>query len=115
MEVSAQLHATAAVVPGTRPFSSPSLYRLSYPGSSPKLGRLVTGFPTRRPGFDPRSRHVAFVLDKMTLSQVFSEYFGIPLPFLFHGLLDTHLSSGAGTMGPRVAGVRSGLSLTPRS
>jgi hypothetical protein len=35
-------------------------------------------FPPRRPGFEPRSSHVGFVVDKVALGQVFSEYFGFP-------------------------------------
>jgi hypothetical protein len=74
----------------------------------------VAGFPPRRPGFEPRSGHVAFVTDKVALGQVFSEYFGFPCQFSFHRLLHTHhLSSGAGTIGQLVADVPSGLSLTP--
>jgi hypothetical protein len=38
--------------------------------------RLVAGFQPRQPGFDPWSGHVAFVVDKVALGQVFSEYFG---------------------------------------
>jgi hypothetical protein len=63
-----------------------------------QLRRLVTGFPPRRPGFDPRSGHLRFVLDKVSLGQVFSEYFGFPCQFCFHRLLHSHdLSSEAGT------------------
>jgi hypothetical protein len=29
-------------------------------------------------GFEPRSGHVGFVVDKVALGQVFSEYFGFP-------------------------------------
>jgi hypothetical protein len=44
--------------------------------------------------------HVGFVIDKVALGQVFSEYFGFPCQFSFHRLFHTHhLSSGAGTMG----------------
>jgi hypothetical protein len=32
--------------------------------------------PPRRPGFDPRSGHVGFVVDKVVLGKVFSDYFG---------------------------------------
>jgi hypothetical protein len=61
-----------------------------------------------------RSGHVGFVVDKVALGQVFSEYFGFPCQFSFHRLLHTHhLSSGAGTIGQVVADVPSGLSLTP--
>jgi hypothetical protein len=67
----------------------------------------------RRPRFELRLDHVGFVVDKVTLGQVFSEYFGFPCQFSFHGLLHTlHLSSGAGTIGQLVADVPSGLSLT---
>jgi hypothetical protein len=40
--------------------------------------RLVAGFPSRRPGFDSGSGQVGFVVDKVVLGQVFSEYFGFP-------------------------------------
>jgi hypothetical protein len=43
-----------------------------------QLRRLVAGFPQRRPGFELRSDHVGFVVDKVKLEQVFSEYFGFP-------------------------------------
>jgi hypothetical protein len=33
----------------------------------PWLKRLVAGFPPRRPGFDPRSGHVGFAVDKVAL------------------------------------------------
>jgi hypothetical protein len=41
---------------------------------------------------------MGFVVDKVALGQVFSEYFGIPCQFLFHQLLnnDHRLSSEAG-------------------
>jgi hypothetical protein len=38
---------------------------------------LVTGFLPRRPGFEPRSGHVGFVVDKVARGQVSSEYFGL--------------------------------------
>jgi hypothetical protein len=57
---------------------------------------------------------VGFVVDKVTLGQVSSEYLGFPSQFAFHRLLHTHhLSSGAGTIGQIEADVLSGLSLTP--
>jgi hypothetical protein len=37
------------------------------------------GIPSLRSGFDPRSDHVGFVVDKVAPEQVFSEYFGFPL------------------------------------
>jgi hypothetical protein len=80
----------------------------------PPLRRLVAGFPQRR----PRSGHVGFVVDKVALGKVFSEYFCFPCQFSFHRLLHNHqhhLSSGAGTIGQTVAAVPSGPSLTQRS
>jgi hypothetical protein len=76
--------------------------------------RHSSGFPPRRPGFEPRSGHVEFVVDKVAVGQVFSEYFGFPCQLTFHRLLHIHhLKSGAGTIGQLVADVPSGLSLTP--
>jgi hypothetical protein len=40
-------------------------------GAVPRLRRLVAGLPPRRPGFDPGSVHVGFVVDKVSLGQVF--------------------------------------------
>jgi hypothetical protein len=60
---------------------------------------------------------VRFVVEKLALRQVFSEYFGFPCQCSFHRLLHTHhhLSFGAGTMGQLVADVPSGQSHpTPR-
>jgi hypothetical protein len=67
------------------------------------------------PGFEPRSGHVGFVVDKVALRQIFSEYFGFPCQFSVHRLLHTHhhLSSGAVKTGQIVADVPNGLSLTP--
>jgi hypothetical protein len=65
------------------------------------LRRLVAGFPPRRPKFEPRSGHVGFVVDKVSLGRVSSEYFGFLCQFSFHRLLHTHhLSSEAGTNTP---------------
>jgi hypothetical protein len=36
------------------------------------------------------SGHEGFVVDKMALGQVFSEYFGFPCQFSFHRLLHIH-------------------------
>jgi hypothetical protein len=67
------------------------------------LKRLVAGFPPRRPGFDPGSSQVGFVVDKVALGQVFSEYFSFLCQSSFHQLLHNHphLSSGAGTIGQK--------------
>jgi hypothetical protein len=65
-------------------------------------------------GLEPSSGHVGFVVDKVALGQVFSEYFGFSSQFAFHRLLHTHhLSSVAGIIGQLMADVTSGLSLTP--
>jgi hypothetical protein len=71
--------------------------------------RLVAGFHPRRPGLEPRSGHVGFVVDKVALGQVLSEYFGFLCQLSFHRLLHIyhHLSSGAGLIGQLVADVQS--------
>jgi hypothetical protein len=56
----------------------------------PQLRQLVAGFSPWRPGFKPGSGHVGFVVDKVALGQVFSEYFGFPRQFEFHRLLHHH-------------------------
>jgi hypothetical protein len=57
---------------------------------------------------------VGFVVDKVALGQVLSEYFSFSCQFSFHQLIRTHqLSSGAGTIGQILADVPSGLNLTP--
>jgi hypothetical protein len=99
--------------PGRRG-GKPETSRLSY-GTALVLPLLsFAGFSPRRPGFHSRSGHVRFVVDKMALEHVFSEYFGFPCQFSFHRLLHTHhLTSGAGTIGQILADVPSGLSFTP--
>jgi hypothetical protein len=77
-------------------------------GAAQQLRPLVAAFPPRLPGFDPTSSYVGFVVVKVALGQVFSEYFGFPRQFSFHRLLHTHhLSTGAGTIGQLVADVPS--------
>jgi hypothetical protein len=63
--------------------------------AAPYLKRLVAVFPPRR--FD----QVGFLVDKVALGQVFSEYFGFPCQSSFHQLFHNHhhISSGAGTTG----------------
>jgi hypothetical protein len=53
--------------------------------------------------FEAGSGHVGFVVDKVVLGQVFSEYFGFPCQSSFHQLLHNHphLSSRACTIGPK--------------
>jgi hypothetical protein len=57
---------------------------------------------------------VGFVVDKVALGQVFSEYFGFTCQSSFHQLLHNHphLSSGAGTIGQKWPQYK-GLSPTP--
>jgi hypothetical protein len=75
--------------------------------------RLVAGFPSRRSGFDPGSGQVEFVVDKVALGQVFSEYFGFPCQSSFHQLLHNHPHlSGAGAIGQKWPQYK-GLSPTP--
>jgi hypothetical protein len=54
-----------------------------------------------RGGWMELLNHVGFVVDKVELGQVFSEYFGFPCQSSFHQLLHNHphLSSGACTIG----------------
>jgi hypothetical protein len=61
-----------------------------------------------------RSGQVEFVMDKVALGQVFSEYFGFPCQSWFHKLFHSrpHLSSGAGTIGQKWPQYK-GLSPTP--
>jgi hypothetical protein len=58
---------------------------------------------------------VGFLVYKVAMGQVFSEYFGFPCQFAAHRLLHNHhhLSSGAGTIDQTVAAESSGISLTP--
>jgi hypothetical protein len=69
------------------------------------LRLLVAGFPPRISGSDPMSSNMKFVVDKVTLGQVSSEYFGFPCQFSFHQMLHTPLSSRAGTIGQLLAEV----------
>jgi hypothetical protein len=68
----------------------------------------------RRPGLELGSSNVGFVVDRVELGQVFSEFVGFSYKFSFHRLLHTHhLSSGSGTTGQLMADVTSGLGVTP--
>jgi hypothetical protein len=63
------------------------------------IDQVVAGFPPWRPGFDPKSSHVRFVVKKVALGQVCSEYFGFPCQSSLHEMLHTHLLSWAGIIG----------------
>jgi hypothetical protein len=54
----------------------PRILTVSY--AVPQLRRLVVASPPRRSGLEPGSGHVGFVMDKVALGQVFSEYFVSP-------------------------------------
>ena len=65
----------------------------------PWLRRLVASLQTRAPGFDPRSVHVGFLVDKVALGQVFPPSISVfPCQFYstgapLHGKTEkTHLS-----------------------
>jgi hypothetical protein len=68
--------------------------------------------PTAAVPVQAQVKALGFVVDRVALGQVFSEYFGFPCQFLFHQILHTHLSFGVGTIGQLVADVPIGLSLT---
>jgi hypothetical protein len=55
---------------------------------------------------------VGFVVDKVALGQVFSEYFGFPCHYLFHQLLLNHHPHIIWGWYNNLAEVPSGLSLT---
>jgi hypothetical protein len=57
--------------------------------------------------------HVGFVVNRVELGQVFSEYCGFLRQSSFHEMLHNHLSSEFGTVEQIVADVPRGLSFTP--
>jgi hypothetical protein len=65
--------------------------------AAPYLKRLVAGLPPRRTGFEPGSGQVGFVVDKVALGQVFSEYFGFPCQSSFHQILHHYNHPGRST------------------
>jgi hypothetical protein len=59
------------------------------------LGRVIAQavsrwLPTAAAGFEPGSVQVGFVVNKVALVQVCSEYFGFLSEFLFHQILHAH-------------------------
>jgi hypothetical protein len=90
--------------------------QLVHSARRPLIGLLLPspGWLWWRIWFDPGSDQVGFVVDKVALEQVFSEYFGFPCQSSFHQFLHnhSHLSSGAGTIGQKWPQYK-GLSLTP--
>jgi hypothetical protein len=50
----------------------------------PYFEQLFVLLPSRRPGFDCKSGRVEFMVDKVTMGRIFSEYFGFTHQFSFH-------------------------------
>jgi hypothetical protein len=70
--------------------------------------------PTAAARVECRSSHVGFLVDKVALGHIFSEFLVSPCQISFHRLLRTHhLSTWAVIIGQIMADVSSGLSLTP--
>jgi hypothetical protein len=82
------------------------------------LGRAISQavsrrFPPLRPGFELRSYRVGFVVDKMALGQVFSEYVGCPYQLSLHRLFHIIYHPGLVIIGQIVTEVPSGFRLIP--
>jgi hypothetical protein len=69
--------------------------------------------PTATGRVRARSGQEGFVVDKVALGQVFSEYFGFPCQSSFHQIMHLHNHLGHVTLGQSVAEVPSGPSWTP--
>jgi hypothetical protein len=52
--------------------------------AAPWLRGLAAGLSPRRAGFALGSVHVGFMVEKVILGQIFSEFFGFPLSVSFH-------------------------------
>jgi hypothetical protein len=70
-----------------------SVCRHSYRISFATISNM--GHVSRRPGFNSGSGQVEFVVDKVALGQVFSEYFGFPYQSSFHRII-LHLHNHPG-------------------
>jgi hypothetical protein len=55
---------------------------------------FVNTVTPRRPGFDPESCHVRFVVDKVTVGQDFSKYVGSSCKFSFNKMFNIHIIRG---------------------
>jgi hypothetical protein len=69
----------------------------------PWLGRLVAGLSPRRPGFDPGSVHVGFVVDKVALGLVFPRVLRFSLSVSFHRCSITRKNEKTNHLHHRVA------------
>jgi hypothetical protein len=58
------------------------------------VGRAIAQAVSRWPRVEPGSGQVGFVMDKVALGQVFSEYFGFPCQSSFHQILHHHNHPG---------------------
>jgi hypothetical protein len=76
----------------------------------PQLRRLVEGFPTRRPGFEPGSGHVGFVVEKNCTGAGFLQVLRFSLPILIPPTAPHSSSIIRGWCNRSVAEVLSGLS-----
>jgi hypothetical protein len=56
----------------------------SLPQFNFRLSRLVAGFSSCRPIFDPRTVHVIYAMDKAAVGKIFLRVFSFPLPVSFH-------------------------------
>jgi hypothetical protein len=74
-------------------------------GRCGKDGHAIAQAVRRRwlPGFEPMSSHMGFVVDEVTLRQVFSEYLGFPCQLTVYQMLHTHLSYGTCKIGQLLA------------
>jgi hypothetical protein len=78
------------------------------------MRRLVAGFPPRRPGFEPWSGHMGFVVDKVALAQLLFRVVLFPMPALIPPVAPYSSSIiRVWYNGPVAAAVPNGLSLTP--
>jgi hypothetical protein len=70
------------------------------------LRRLVSSLSSRRTMFDPKSVHLGFVVDRVTLEQVFLGILKFPLfaviPLVLHSRLHLHVALSRRTNGRRV-------------
>jgi hypothetical protein len=55
---------------------------------------LTMGYTDRGGPVRVRAEHVGFVVEKVALGQVFSEYFGFPCQSSFHQILHHHNQPG---------------------
>jgi hypothetical protein len=96
-----------------RPYGAEVNFALPLPKGRAIAQAVSRRLPTVAARVRSQVRLRSICMDKVALGQVSSKYFGFPCQFSFLQMLDTHLSSGVGTVGQLVADVPSGLSLTP--